>query len=139
MFNARTITDGITATFIGAVSYYNNISSSQSLGSIYLTDNNLIEDLNANGTWERSEAYPVDGQSYVRYEMTRQNAANKTVSLTVYCDEIVENSPYDIVEGSQYIPDASTWNEAFASSGIVVTSVHDGWAWDDRHVGGSGN
>ena len=131
MFNARTITDGITATFIGAVSYYNNVSSSQTLGSIYLTDNNLIEDLNANGTWERSEAYPVNGQSYVRYEMTRQNAADKTISLTVYCDEIDEISPYAIVEGSDYIPDASSWNADFADSGILtqVTSVHDGYAW----------
>ena len=45
----------------------------------------------------------------------------------------------DIVEGSAYIPDASTWNDAFVNSGIVVTSVHDGSAWDDRHMGGSGN
>ena len=41
-------------------------------------------------------------------------------------------SEYAIVEGSQYIPDASTWNDEFASSGIVVTSVHDGYAWDDN-------
>jgi hypothetical protein len=40
--------------------------------------------------------------------------------------------PYAIVEGSQYVPDASTWNDAFASSGIVVTSVHDGYAWNDN-------
>jgi hypothetical protein len=53
--------------------------------------------------------------------------------------EVSQTSPLSIVEGSQYIPDASTWNDAFASSGLVVTSVHDGWAWDDRHQGGSYN
>lgn len=44
--------------------------------------------------------------------------------------EVSQPSPLSIVEGSQYIPDASTWNDAFASSGIVVTSVHDGYAWN---------
>jgi hypothetical protein len=61
---------------------------------------------------------------------------------TVYLNGSVwesTSSTYDIVDGSQYIPDARTWNDAFASSGLVVTSVHDGWAWDDRHQGGSMN
>jgi hypothetical protein len=53
--------------------------------------------------------------------------------------EVSQTSPLSIVEGSQYIPDASTWSNAFWSSGLVVTSVHDGWAWDDRHQGGSMN
>jgi hypothetical protein len=46
--------------------------------------------------------------------------------------EVTQPSPLSIVEGSQYIPDASTWNDAFTSSGIFVTSVHDGYAWNDN-------
>jgi hypothetical protein len=42
------------------------------------------------------------------------------------------NNYYNIVEGSDYIPDASNWNSEFAQSGLVVTSVHDGYAWNDN-------
>ena len=44
---------------------------------------------------------------------------------------IFMGSDYDIVEGSDYIPDASSWNSDFTSEGIIsqVTSVHDGFAW----------
>jgi hypothetical protein len=52
--------------------------------------------------------------------------------MTVYYPKPNPYTPYAIVEGSQYIPDASTWNDAFTSSGIVVTSVHDGYAWNDN-------
>lgn len=56
------------------------------------------------------------------------------IALTSQSGVIIGNnySEYAMVEGSQYIPDASTWNDAFASSGIVVTSVHDGYAWNDN-------
>jgi hypothetical protein len=59
--------------------------------------------------------------------------------MTVFYPKPGPYAAYDIVEGSQYIPDASTWNSDFRSSGIVATSVHDGYAWDDRHQGGSYN
>ena len=56
-----------------------------------------------------------------------------TKGWTVYLNgELYDSmSMYNIVEGSAYIPDASGWNEVFAQSGLVVTSVHDGYGWDD--------
>ena len=42
-----------------------------------------------------------------------------------------------IVEGSKYIPNVDTWNEDFTAAAqtndkLVVTSVHDGYAWNDN-------
>lgn len=55
---------------------------------------------------------------------------------TLYVNDLLyspdDYSELNITEGSQYIPDASSWNDAFTSSGIVVTSVHNGYAWDDN-------
>lgn len=56
---------------------------------------------------------------------------NNYGSVTLEDLGIFMGSVYDIVEGSQYIPDASTWNADFTSSGLVVTSVHDGYAWTE--------
>ena len=52
-------------------------------------------------------------------------------SVTLEDLGIFMGSVYDIVEGSPYIPDASSWNSDFTSEGIIsqVTSVHDGFAW----------
>lgn len=52
--------------------------------------------------------------------------------MTVFYPKPIPYDTYAIVEGSPYIPDASTWNDDFTSSGIVVTSVHDGYAWNDN-------
>ena len=44
-------------------------------------------------------------------------------------DGNVEAPAFSIVEGSDYIPDASGFNEVFADSGLIVTSIHNGYAW----------
>ena len=46
-------------------------------------------------------------------------------------------SHLSIIEGSEYIPYADTWNEDFTAAAqtndkLVVTSVHDGYAWNDN-------
>ena len=45
---------------------------------------------------------------------------------------ILPSTPYDIVDGSDYIPDASSWSTDNATIGARVTSVHDGFAWNDN-------
>lgn len=138
MFDERRIIDSDTAELISCISYYSTLSDSQSMGSIFIEEPSYLDNLDLMGAWSRSEAEEVSGKSYSKIELSKPKGSTVNISLTVYCDTEKYNqysdpyAAYAIVEGSPYIPDASTWNDAFASSGIVVTSVHDGYAWNDN-------
>ena len=133
MFDGRRIKDTYTAELIGRVTHYTTLSSSQSMGSIFIDEPSYLDDLDKWTAWSRSEAEEVSGKSYSKIELSMSKGSAAIISLTVYCDTEKYNqyltTPYDIVEGSAYIPDASSWNADFASGGLVVTSVHDGYAW----------
>jgi hypothetical protein len=138
MFDGRRINDAYTAELIGRVAHYTTLSSSQSMGSIFIEEPSYLDNLDEWTAWSRSAAEEVTGKSFTKIELSMTKGSPGTISLTVYCDTEKYNQysinyeAYAIVEGSPYIPDASTWNDAFANSGIVVTSVHDGYAWNDN-------
>lgn len=143
MFNERRIIDSDTAELISCISYYSTLSNSQSMGSIFIEEPSYLDNLDLMGAWSRSEAEEVSGKSYSKIELSKPKGSTVNISLTVYCDTEKYNQysdPYaalHIVEGSPYIPNASSWydnNSAFLSAnGVEITSVHDGYAWGTKN------
>lgn len=143
MFDERRIIDSDTAELISCISYYSTLSDSQSMGSIFIEEPSYLDNLDLMGAWSRSEAEEVSGKSYSKIELSKPKGSTVNISLTVYCDTEKYNQysdPYaalHIVEGSPYIPNASSWydnNSAFLSAnGVAITSVHDGYAWGTKN------
>jgi hypothetical protein len=137
MFNGRKIIDRETAQFIAGVANYCNVSSSsQTLGEIFIEDVNNLDWFDMWGDWTRYTADEIFSD-YAYQTIAKNCRAGGQVSMTVFYPKPDTYAALSIVEGSQYIPDASTWNDDFNTLAanddkLVVTSVHDGWAWNDN-------
>ena len=138
MFTGRKILDQQTASFIGGIAHYLAIpsNSSEDLGYIYIEDYDNLSWFDVCDTWQRGTEYECvySSASCMYQELSSTCRTGGNVTMTVFYPPHEPISQYDIVEGSDYIPDASSWNSRFTSSGILsqITSVHDGYAWTDN-------
>lgn len=90
----------------------------------------VFDDMVDDERFTDAEIPPFSGSTY--FSFTHNGWEVRLTSQTGFIVGVDPYEAYAIVEGSQYIPDASSWNDAFRSGGIVVTSVHDGYAWNDN-------
>lgn len=105
--------------------------SGDCLGNISCTED-VIESLVSNGWIPTEQLNSLEpGVVKEKFELTCDKGHTVHLIIIHEGDYTILGASYDIVEGSKYIPDASSWNSDFADSGILsqITSVNDGYAW----------